>query len=90
MVLCVGSALIQACEAAGATIPRCVHLRLYVAQHLDNLNIRQFLLPRPTCNRGQLSVSIDVYPFIKKTELLMVPRMCLVEVERSPKPIASW
>lgn len=23
-------------------------------------------------------------------KFLMVPRMCLVEVERSPKPVASW
>ncbi|KZT00709.1 NADH-ubiquinone oxidoreductase [Laetiporus sulphureus 93-53] len=46
-----GSALIQACEAAGATIPRfCYHDRLAIA--------------------GNCS-------------------MCLVEVERSPKPIAS-
>ncbi|CAL1709801.1 unnamed protein product [Somion occarium] len=47
-----GSALIQACEAAGATIPRfCYHDRLAIAGNC---------------------------------------RMCLVEVERSPKPIASW
>ncbi|KAH9000633.1 Ndufs1, NADH-ubiquinone oxidoreductase 75kD subunit (775) [Lactarius hatsudake] len=46
-----GSALIQACEAAGATIPRfCYHDRLAIAGNC---------------------------------------RMCLVEVERSPKPIAS-
>jgi hypothetical protein len=29
----VGSALIQACEAAGAAIPRCIHFRLDIAQH---------------------------------------------------------
>ncbi|KAF7976923.1 hypothetical protein HWV62_5328 [Athelia sp. TMB] len=46
-----GSALIQACEAAGATIPRfCYHDRLAIAGNC---------------------------------------RMCLVEVERSPKPVAS-
>ncbi|KAL1757391.1 hypothetical protein FB107DRAFT_209309 [Schizophyllum commune] len=46
-----GSALIQACEAAGATIPRfCYHDRLSIAGNC---------------------------------------RMCLVEVERSPKPVAS-
>ncbi|KAF8838713.1 Ndufs1 [Paxillus ammoniavirescens] len=46
-----GSALIQACEAAGAVIPRfCYHERLAVAGNC---------------------------------------RMCLVEVERSPKPVAS-
>ncbi|KAF8508727.1 NADH-ubiquinone oxidoreductase [Hysterangium stoloniferum] len=46
-----GSALIQACEAAGATIPRfCYHDRLAVAGNC---------------------------------------RMCLVEVERAPKPVAS-
>ncbi|KAF9225039.1 Ndufs1, NADH-ubiquinone oxidoreductase 75kD subunit (775) [Gyrodon lividus] len=46
-----GSALIQACEAAGAVIPRfCYHDRLAVAGNC---------------------------------------RMCLVEVERSPKPVAS-
>ncbi|KAF9462257.1 Ndufs1, NADH-ubiquinone oxidoreductase 75kD subunit (775) [Collybia nuda] len=46
-----GSALIQACEAAGATIPRfCYHERLAIAGNC---------------------------------------RMCLVEVERSPKPVAS-
>ncbi|KAG1809703.1 Ndufs1, NADH-ubiquinone oxidoreductase 75kD subunit (775) [Suillus subaureus] len=47
----VRSALIQACEAAGATIPRfCYHDRLAIAGNC---------------------------------------RMCLVEVERSPKPVAS-
>ncbi|KAF5366124.1 hypothetical protein D9757_010946 [Collybiopsis confluens] len=46
-----GSALIQACEAAGSTIPRfCYHDRLAIAGNC---------------------------------------RMCLVEVERSPKPVAS-
>ncbi|EIW79466.1 NADH-ubiquinone oxidoreductase [Coniophora puteana RWD-64-598 SS2] len=46
-----GSALIQACEAAGANIPRfCYHDRLAIAGNC---------------------------------------RMCLVEVERSPKPVAS-
>ncbi|KAG8216191.1 NADH-ubiquinone oxidoreductase 75kD subunit, partial [Butyriboletus roseoflavus] len=46
-----GSALIQACEAAGAVIPRfCYHDRLAIAGNC---------------------------------------RMCLVEVERSPKPVAS-
>ncbi|KII91867.1 hypothetical protein PLICRDRAFT_157289 [Plicaturopsis crispa FD-325 SS-3] len=46
-----GSALIQACEAAGASIPRfCYHDRLAIAGNC---------------------------------------RMCLVEVERSPKPVAS-
>ncbi|KAG6819588.1 hypothetical protein H0H93_010472 [Arthromyces matolae] len=46
-----GSALIQACEAAGAAIPRfCYHDRLAIAGNC---------------------------------------RMCLVEVERSPKPVAS-
>ncbi|TEB32920.1 NADH-quinone oxidoreductase [Coprinellus micaceus] len=46
-----GTALIQACEAAGATIPRfCYHDRLAIAGNC---------------------------------------RMCLVEVERSPKPVAS-
>lgn len=46
-----GSALIQACEKAGATIPRfCYHDRLAIAGNC---------------------------------------RMCLVEVERSPKPVAS-
>jgi hypothetical protein len=33
VILLVGSALIQACEAAGATIPRCIHFRLDIAQH---------------------------------------------------------
>lgn len=46
-----GTALIQACEAAGATVPRfCYHDRLAIAGNC---------------------------------------RMCLVEVERSPKPVAS-
>ncbi|KAI9609497.1 hypothetical protein H4Q26_007454 [Puccinia striiformis f. sp. tritici PST-130] len=46
-----GSALIQACEKAGATIPRfCYHDRLAIAGNC---------------------------------------RMCLVEVEKSPKPVAS-
>ncbi|TFY62953.1 hypothetical protein EVJ58_g3543 [Rhodofomes roseus] len=46
-----GSALIQACEAAGSTVPRfCYHDRLAIAGNC---------------------------------------RMCLVEVERSPKPVAS-
>jgi len=49
----------------------------------------QFLLPRSTCNCGQLSVSIGPY-ILFFVNILMVSRMCLVEVERSPKPVASW
>jgi hypothetical protein len=40
LILLIGSALIQACEAAGATIPRCIHFRLDVAQHAYGSDIR--------------------------------------------------
>lgn len=44
-VLLVGSALIQACEAAGAPIPRYIHFRLDIAHHLIAQTYAQVLLP---------------------------------------------
>ena len=62
LALYIGSALIQACEAAGAAIPRCIHSWPWFRSAYHDLYPAQFLLPRPTRNRGQLSVSTEVYP----------------------------
>ncbi|WEW56327.1 ndufs1 NADH-ubiquinone oxidoreductase subunit [Emydomyces testavorans] len=68
-----GSALIQACEKAGVTIPRYVLLRdpalgQLVLMMLGDTAIMKPVVADPRCPTG---------------------RMCLVEVERAPKPVAS-
>ena len=61
-----------------------------VAQHTHILNIRSV---SATMTDWQSQETVGEHKrvyFFFFSNLLMVARMCLVEVERSPKPVASW
>jgi hypothetical protein len=90
LALYTGSALIQACEAAGAAIPRCIYSWSRYRSVYSQLKSRSV---SATMTDWQSRATVGehrrvIYFFI--SEFLMGPRMCLVEVERSPKPVASW
>ncbi|KAJ6164335.1 hypothetical protein N7470_003007 [Penicillium chermesinum] len=74
-----GSALIQACEKAGATIPRyCYH------DMKKTIDCWKLCVTMPL--RSKYLNKED----IRLTSGFLFPgRMCLVEVERAPKPVAS-
>ena len=103
----IGSALIQACEAAGANIPR------YVLNSSIRLNAALtsplgFAITIGMSAFISLTQVMKSYRYIRRLAIagncryvyiaiisffgcLTVSRsMCLVEVERSPKPVASW
>ncbi|EGY18729.1 NADH-ubiquinone oxidoreductase 78 kDa subunit [Verticillium dahliae VdLs.17] len=69
-----GSALIQACEKAGVTIPR------YVSPTCSSLAIT-------SCEA--LLTRLRRYCYHEKLMIAGNCRMCLVEVEKAPKPVAS-
>ena len=88
--LYIGSALIQACEAAGAAIPRCIHSWPWFRLAYSRL-ISRSVSATTTDLQSRATVGEHrsvYYSFVG--EFLTDPRMCLVEVERSPKPVASW
>ncbi|KAM3529241.1 hypothetical protein MY4038_005490 [Beauveria bassiana] len=69
-----GSALIQACEKAGATVPRCVK------------SMKNTIGPLPNDIRFAETKLTNIH---RKLMIAGNCRMCLVEVERAPKPVAS-
>jgi len=66
-----GSALIQACEKVGVTIPRYEELSLCILSMIADAGIIFRF-----CYHERLAIAGNC-------------RMCLVELERAPKPVAS-